>query len=60
MLINIYERDYSKFTVESFRDDLSIQNWDLTLDNVNVNVNVNNSFKDFHMNWRGLSTDMPL
>ena len=24
--INIYERDYSKFTVESFCDDLSIQN----------------------------------
>ena len=24
--INMYERDYSKFTVESFRDDISIQN----------------------------------
>ena len=45
--INIYERDYSKFTVESFRDDLSIQNWDLTLDNVN------DSFKDFHMKLEG-------
>ena len=45
--INIYERDYSKFTVESFRDDLSIQDWDLTLDNVN------DSFKDFHMKLEG-------
>ena len=45
--INIYERDYSIFTVESFRDDLSIQNWDLTLDNVN------DSFKDFHMKLEG-------
>ena len=34
-------------TVESFRDDLSIQNWDLTLDNVN------DSFKDFHMKLEG-------
>ena len=39
--INIYERDYSKFTVESYRD------WDLTLDNVN------DSFKDFHMKLEG-------
>ena len=45
--INIYERDYSKFTVESFRDDLSIQNWDLTLDDAN------DSFKDFHMKLEG-------
>ena len=37
----------SKLNKESFRDDLSIQNWDLTLNNVN------DSFKDFHMKLEG-------
>ena len=25
--VNIYQRDYSKFSSDSFRDDVSIQNW---------------------------------
>ena len=33
--IDIFQRDYSKFLSESFRDDVSIQNW-------------NDSFKDFY------------
>ena len=32
--LNIYQRDYSKFSVESFRDDLSIQNWRYSQENV--------------------------
>ena len=41
---NIYIRDYSKFSSESFRDDISIQNWNNKYDNIN------NQFNDFH--WR--------
>ena len=40
----IYIRDYSKFRAESFRDDISIQNWNNKYDNIN------NQFNDFH--WR--------
>ena len=40
--INVYQRDYSKFISESFRDDISIQNWNYS------NTNVNDSFKDFY------------
>ena len=40
--INVYQRDYSKFISESFRDDVSIQNWNY------FNTNVNDSFKDFY------------
>ena len=32
--INIFQRDYSKFSTESFRDDVSIQNWSYSHDNV--------------------------
>ena len=41
-IINVYQRDYSKFISESFRDDVSIQNWNYS------NTNVNDSFKDFY------------
>ena len=32
--INIFQRDYSKFLTESYRDDVSIQNWSYSHDNV--------------------------
>ena len=41
--INMYQRDYSKFSSESFRDDVSIQNWCYSHDNVNE------SFNDFYI-----------
>ena len=41
--INMYQRDYSKFSSESFRDDVSIQNWCYSHDNVN------DSFNDFYI-----------
>ena len=44
--INMYRRDYSKFTTESFRDDVSIQNW-------NYSNNVHDSFKDFYTKLEG-------
>ena len=40
--IHVYQRDYSKFISESFRDDVSIQNWNYS------NANVNDSFKYFY------------
>ena len=39
---NVYKRDYSKFNTQSFRDDISIQKWDNTYDNVN------DQFNDFY------------
>ena len=38
---NIYRRDYSKYSNESFRDDVSIRNCNYSLDNAH------DSFKDF-------------
>ena len=40
---NVYIRDYSKFSTERFRDDVSIQNW-------NKYDNINDQFNDFY--WR--------
>ena len=40
--INIFQREYSKFLSESFRDEVSIQNWNYSHDNVN------DSFKYFY------------
>ena len=40
--INMYRRDYSKLSSDSFREDVSIQNWCYSHDNVN------GSFKDFY------------
>ena len=40
--INIYKRDYSKFSEESFRDDVSIQNFN------NQYQDVNDKFNDFY------------
>ena len=40
----IYIRDYSKFSSESFRDNISIQNWNNKYDKIN------DQFNDFH--WR--------
>ena len=40
-------RDYSKFSNESFRDDVSIQNWDYT------HGNVHDLFKDFYSKLEG-------
>ena len=34
--INVYQRDYSKFSNESFRDDVSIQTWKYAHENVHV------------------------
>ena len=33
--LNIIQRDYSKFQSQQFRDDVSIQNWNSDLPNVN-------------------------
>ena len=40
----MFIRDYSKFSSESFRDDISIQNWNNRFDNIN------HQFNDFY--WR--------
>ena len=32
--VNIYQRDYSNFSSDSFQDDVSIQNWNYSHDNV--------------------------
>ena len=37
--INTYARDYSKFSTELFREDVSIQNWNQTFNNVNDQFN---------------------
>ena len=50
--LNIYQRDYSKFSVESFRDDVSIQNWRYSQENVH------DLFKDFYIKL-GFVIDMP-
>ena len=46
-MINVYQRDYSKFSNESFWDDVSIQNWNYT------HENVHNLFKDFYSKLEG-------
>ena len=40
----MFTRDYANFSSESFRDDISIQNWNNRYDNIN------DQFNDFH--WR--------
>ena len=45
--INVYQRDYSKFSNKSFMDDVSIQNWNY------INENVHDSFKDFYSKLEG-------
>ena len=45
--LNVYLRDYSKFSNESFREDVSIQNWDYT------HENVHDLFKDFYSKLEG-------
>ena len=40
--INVYQRDYSRFSNESFRDDVFIQIWN------NAHENVHNLFNDFY------------
>ena len=45
--LNVYLRDYSKFSNESFREDVSIQNWDYT------HKNVHDLFKDFYSKLEG-------
>ena len=39
--INIYKRNYSKFSEKSFRDDVSIQNFN------NNSININDQFNDY-------------
>ena len=34
--LNILQRDYSSFSSESFRNDVSIQNWNYSLNNVDI------------------------
>ena len=45
--INVYQRDYSRFSNESFRDDVFIQNWNYARENVN------NLFNDFYSKLEG-------
>ena len=45
--VNIYQRNYSNFSSESFRDDVSIQNW------IYTHNNVHDSFKDFYTKLEG-------
>ena len=37
--VKIHKRDFSKFENDLFRDDVSIQNWNLSFDNVNDQFN---------------------
>ena len=41
--VNIFQRDYSHFSSESFRDDVLIQTWNYSHDNVH------DSFRDFYL-----------
>ena len=53
--LNIYQRNYSTFSSESFRDDVSIQNW------IYTHNNVHDSFKDFYTKLEGsVSRHAPL
>ena len=45
--VTVYSRDYSKFSADIFRDDVSIQNF-----NVKFN-NVNDQFNDFYFKLEG-------
>ena len=45
--ISIFTRDYSKFSEKSFRDDVSIQNFD------NEFTNINDQFNDFYFKIEG-------
>ena len=45
--INFFQRDYSKFSTESFREDVSIQNWSYSHDSVH------DSFMDFYNKLEG-------
>ena len=44
--INIFQRDYSSFSTDSFRDDISIQNWKLQND-------ANDAYNDFYFRLKG-------
>ena len=53
--IDIYQRDYSKFSNESFRDDVSIQTWNY------AHENIHQAFKDFYTKLEGsISRHAPL
>ena len=45
--MNIFQRDYSSFTNESFRDDISIQKWNYSYNNVQ------DLFNDFYVKLDG-------
>ena len=45
--ISIYKRDYSKFSEKSFRDDVSIQNFNTEY------TNINDQFQDFYLKIEG-------
>ena len=45
--VNIYQRDYTNISSDSFREDVSIQNWEYTHDNVH------DSFSDFYSKLEG-------
>ena len=46
-VMNIFQRDYSLFTNESFRDDISIQKWNYSYNNVQ------DLFNDFYVKLDG-------
>ena len=46
-VMNIFQRDYSSFTNESFRDDISIQKWNYSY------TNVQDLFNDFYVKLDG-------
>ena len=45
--LNILQRDYSSFSTESFRNDVSVQNWNYSSNNVD------DSFRDFYHKLEG-------
>ena len=45
--VNIYQRDYTNFSSDSFREDVSIQKWKYT------HGNVHDSFSDFYSKLEG-------
>ena len=52
--INMYQREYSKYSNKSFRDDVPIQNWNYT------HEDVHDAFKDFYTKLEGSTKEIKL
>ena len=47
--VKLFARDFSKYSVNDFRDDVSIQNWNMD------NADSNSLFRDFYLRLKGCS-----